>query len=1136
MINVAKVTTVPKMSSESRTSGDGEAKEIEQDQTTTVSGESGSSVSEGRTSDADVKAEKAVSKENETLETSKPSEEHSVLQSRSSTDERDLNAPHTEGEATPVEKKESDEPSRIVDHTKDSTRDKEVTPPDKSAENTKEVSLSSESEHVDNRKVEPGLTADPETERQDDAHTEGTDPSDVVVDDNKPPESSNDGTATGGVGSSVPNSEQPEELQSPHIDDPSSSAGTQEGSSVSHQDVGKDSPERKKEQLLQEETATEVASEQAQATVDSSAVPGVPTASKQDKEDLQMERDSKAAKQEMTADTNDTTSDDFTEAKPKDETEEPGKGEKRDGEDPAKGKLQPDDEPPPTDGQKSSSEGVVGDKEEKLNEGAPKDGEEPTVNKTSKEEDNSSSQESTKAASKDSDPGKGDHTDTPVQEESPPSVKQETTAPVQTTEKTITEPATDAHKTETSTKVTSEGQDNKGETTDTPEEERILPDDFFYDYEKLRSKPESVDVSMDILKLHHSFGFECQKRSNLIALDKDVIAFAAGNFVNIINLETGEHTYLRSLSGGGIGAIAVHPSSEYFAVGEKGTHPHIAIYTYPDLKLHRLLREGTEEMYSHMAFSPKDGALLASVGGNPDYMLTVWDWKKESIVLRSKAFSQDIYRVSFSPDLEGQLTTSGTGHIRFWKMARTFTGLKLQGQLGKFGRTELTDIAAYVELPDGKVLSGTEWGNLLLWDGGFIKVEIAKKGKKTCHNGTIEAMFLEEGELITAGADGYVKVWDYETIDNADITEDNTQFEMEPLTEIRVGTKVSIKSLVRCADPEMTTMWYAQDANGVIWNVDVIDSHMRKPPEKLLHFPSGAITGLGVSSKDYLTGVLAEDGSVTVFNYSTKERVCMSKFTGGGGALLWAPDQIDAESKTLVAGFGDGVVRVLVMEESDPRQVSAGRRLSPKLVLAHVCKPHTKTVTAFAVDPSGDLLATGSEDSTVFFLSMKEAYDPIGFIQTPSPVTSMMWSHHDNQDELKLLVCCEDGSMIEVDAPKKGVFDTSRTYFLDPLKFSCRTFQTVKDKIKKAEEDARIAAEKEKKRKEREERLAKKREEEGEEAELSDEEEEEPEPEEVHEEEEEKQKGPSPILKGFYYGPDRDFWLSMVSNCWFVCV
>ena len=67
-------------------------------------------------------------------------------------------------------------------------------------------------------------------------------------------------------------------------------------------------------------------------------------------------------------------------------------------------------------------------------------------------------------------------------------------------------------------------------------------------------------------------------------------------------------------------------------------------------------------------------------------------------------------------------------------MASTFTGLKLQGQLGKFGRIEISDISAYVELPDGKVLSGTEWGNFLLWDGGFIKVELSKKGKKFCHN------------------------------------------------------------------------------------------------------------------------------------------------------------------------------------------------------------------------------------------------------------------------------------------------------------------------------------------------------------------------------------------------------------------
>ena len=91
-------------------------------------------------------------------------------------------------------------------------------------------------------------------------------------------------------------------------------------------------------------------------------------------------------------------------------------------------------------------------------------------------------------------------------------------------------------------------------------------------------------------------------------------------------------------------------------------------------------------------------------------------------------------------------------------MASTFTGLKLQGQLGKFGRTEISDIHGYVELPDGKVLSGSEWGNMLLWDGGLIKVQISRKGRKPCHVGDIEQFTMDEGELITVGADGFVRV------------------------------------------------------------------------------------------------------------------------------------------------------------------------------------------------------------------------------------------------------------------------------------------------------------------------------------------------------------------------------------------
>lgn len=46
---------------------------------------------------------------------------------------------------------------------------------------------------------------------------------------------------------------------------------------------------------------------------------------------------------------------------------------------------------------------------------------------------------------------------------------------------------------------------------------------------------------------------------------------------------------------------------------------------------------------------------------------------------------------------------AGLSHIKFWKMASTFTGLKLQGELGRFGKTEYSDIVAILPMPDEKV-------------------------------------------------------------------------------------------------------------------------------------------------------------------------------------------------------------------------------------------------------------------------------------------------------------------------------------------------------------------------------------------------------------------------------------------------
>lgn len=46
---------------------------------------------------------------------------------------------------------------------------------------------------------------------------------------------------------------------------------------------------------------------------------------------------------------------------------------------------------------------------------------------------------------------------------------------------------------------------------------------------------------------------------------------------------------------------------------------------------------------------------------------------------------------------------AGMGHIKFWKMVKTFTGLKLQGELGRFDKTEICDITGICAMPDEKV-------------------------------------------------------------------------------------------------------------------------------------------------------------------------------------------------------------------------------------------------------------------------------------------------------------------------------------------------------------------------------------------------------------------------------------------------
>ncbi|XP_076020168.1 cilia- and flagella-associated protein 44 [Genypterus blacodes] len=653
------------------------------------------------------------------------------------------------------------------------------------------------------------------------------------------------------------------------------------------------------------------------------------------------------------------------------------------------------------------------------------------------------------------------------------------------------------------------------------EPDKEPPGHMYYTYEELQSRPyitADSQIPENLLYLSHSFGYDSGRRANLQVFDDRTLSLIAGNLLVLLDVPTKQQRYLRSCSGGGIGSVAVHPSREYFAVAEKGNRPNIIVYEFPSLRPHRILDGGAKLAYSFVDFS-RDGKLLASVGSAPDFMLSLWDWRQEEVKLSCKAISQEVYRVTFSPHIPGQLTTSGSGHIKFWQMANSFTGLKLQGLLGRFGKTAVTDIEGYVELPDGKVVSGTDWGNLLLWEGDLIKVEICRKGGRTCHAGTARPFTLEEGQLMTIGSDGAVRGWDFESIDTADCKSDSGMFEMEPMNEMVIA-HASLCSVVKSSLPD-SFLWFAQDCSGSIWKLDLSFTNTTPDPECLFSFHAGPIQGMDVSRKSHLMATTALDRLVKVFDFVAKRELTSSRFTKGGTVLCWAPSLVSQTGGLLVTGFEDGVIRLL--ELYNPKSLHAVTWRSHKgdaeLNLKQAFKPHNAPVTAIAYERNGEILATGSSDCTVFFFTVGEKYNPIGFIQVPGPVQGLEWSPH-SHNENTLLILCQSGHVIEVQSPDPEAQNLNNTYHLSGLTCRYFRFRSIKSRIKRDWEIARLQAAKGKKKREEEEQV-KPRKEQWEDSEMLVEEEEDqtlppiyiPDP-------------PSPLYCGFYSLSDQ-FWLTM---------
>nr|XP_018898031.1 PREDICTED: uncharacterized protein LOC109031139 [Bemisia tabaci] len=567
-----------------------------------------------------------------------------------------------------------------------------------------------------------------------------------------------------------------------------------------------------------------------------------------------------------------------------------------------------------------------------------------------------------------------------------------------------------------------------------------------YNSSDLLSKPflsNDCQLPENIIELHHSFGYDCRLHFNLEVADENTLLFISGNLIHIFNVQTREMKFRRSAGGGGLGHISSNKNEKYsdhIAVAEKGVSPLIIIYRWPHWDVISVLKGGALREYTCLDFNP-DGTLLASQGGSPDYLLTIWDWKNSSIILSVKSHDDPVFNVKFSHYVPGELVTSGAGHVKFWKMLRTFSGLKIIGKLGRFGKTETSDIIGVYPMPNNYTLTGCSWGNMLLWEDDVIKLEITRKGRKPCHSGPIVQFryYHESRELTSISIGDFIKVWNFTAVESFYPAEDEKFMEMKPIYEIQIKDKFSVAhfySMAKRSGKENRKIqnWFGQDLNGGIWDVDISISRNVKDPKKLYWCHAKSVSDIAASPHGYYLASLGEDGRLYIYDVQAKKVIIIKHFPTPGYCLNWLPLHVAKSGSIIVAGFGDGSLKVLIANIQKQIICEEDNNFD-WITVIQMSKPHLSTVSKIALNSSGTLLVSGSRDSTIFIFEVLRdehvdvTLQPVGFVAIPEPVTSL--SVNPMQDNV-ILVGCERQRLLEVELPKKTQeCDTQESYKLE---------------------------------------------------------------------------------------------------------
>lgn len=491
----------------------------------------------------------------------------------------------------------------------------------------------------------------------------------------------------------------------------------------------------------------------------------------------------------------------------------------------------------------------------------------------------------------------------------------------------------------------------------------------------------------------HIFGLKGTVHNNVAFAEESVLVYPCGHNVIIYNLESKEQQFLHGveMTGRGITALAVAPNKRYVAVAEQAERAVVHIHDLTTLRRRRTLTlsDGLADTCVWVTFSG-DSKYCITLGGAPDWVLSVWLWEKTKLVASVKTSTPQgntVNQADFCPNDPFTICVSGDGILKFLRLS--------DGQLKLHAtplKREPANFLRHTWVSDDRVVAAADSGDLWL----FEQFEFRQIVTSAAGDGSFVSSLVGYSKgFVCGGSGGCVRIFDR--------SDDGGPREYYKKTKtFRIeGEVCSIQNLA--ISPNEDVLVCSLENNQLytltLSSTDILkeDAMNFELVSTAFHAPSSNgschITGLDTCIRKPLIVTCALDRSVRVWNYLDRSTDIFKVFQEDALSVAFHPSGLH-----VVVGFTDKLRMLNVLMDDirsycefavkgcrEVRFSNGGQFLAAvnnNIVhvyatytseLIAILRGHSNRVTAVSWKLDDRKLLTCGADGTVFLWSLRTA-------------------------------------------------------------------------------------------------------------------------------------------------------------------